>query len=146
MNGDKRSRAEPDVTHWAQLLGNARHTRDARAAQATALQENDAARSTAMSAERWPGIVGGIRRLVDAYNAGAGRVILTVEERSDERTVTIAAGCEGPSLTAALEETLVCIRASDAGGVSRSSEVRLRRDRGNDATAAYVLQNWMQRL
>jgi hypothetical protein len=76
----------------------------------------------------------------DAGNAGAGRAVLSVEEESDERTVRIAAECEGPALTAALEETLVCVRARYADGVSRSSEVRLRPDRGDDATAAYVLQ------
>jgi hypothetical protein len=40
------------------------------------------------------------------------------------------------SLTAALEETLVCVRASYDDGVTGSSEVRLRPDRGHDATAA----------
>ncbi|HXD21675.1 MAG TPA: hypothetical protein VN654_31935 [Vicinamibacterales bacterium] len=101
---------------------------------------------TALSAERWTAIVAGIRRLVDAYNAGARRAILSVAEESDEPTVTIAAGGEGPSLTAALEDTLICVHAREAGGVARVSEVRLRPDRGDDATAAYVLQNWMQRL
>jgi hypothetical protein len=118
MGGDKGSRSEPDVTHWAQVLGEARYISDGRAAQTTTFQENDATRTTAVSAERCPGIVAGIRRLVDAHNAGAGRVILTVQEPSGERTVTIAGGCEGPSLTAALGETLVCIRASYDDGLS----------------------------
>jgi hypothetical protein len=133
------------VTQWAHGLGEERHARDERAAQTTKSQER-CPRTSAVSAERWPGIVAGIRRLVDAYNAGAGRAVLNVEEESGEPTVTIAAGREGPSVTAALEDTLVRVRASNAGGISHSSEVRPRPDRGDDATAAYVRQNWMQRL
>lgn len=146
MEGDRSSRPETAVTQWAHRLGEEHQGRDERAAQTTTSQDEDAARTSAVSAERWPGIVAGIRRLVDAYNAGAGHALLNVEEESDEPTVTIAAGGEGPSLTAALEDTLVCVRARDADGASHSSEVRLRPDRGDDATAAYVLQNWMQRL
>ena len=145
MSRDKGSRAT-DVTQWARGLGEERHTRDEGATQTTKVREEDAARTTAVSAERWPAIVAGMRRLVDAYNAGAGRAVLNIDEESDESTVTIAAGREGASLTAALEDTLICVRANDAGGASRSSEVRLRPDRGDDATAAYVVQNWMQRL
>jgi hypothetical protein len=91
-------------------------------------------------------IVAGIRRLVDAYNTGAGRTVLSVEEETDEPTVTIAAGAEAPSLTAALEDTVICVQVRAVDGVSCSSEVRLRPDRNDDATAAYILQNWMQRL
>ena len=102
---------------------------------------------SAVSAERWMAIVAGIRRLVDAYNAGAGRTVLSVEEETDEPTVTVAAGAEAPSLTAALEDTVTCVlQVRTVDGVSCSSEVRLRSDRSDDATAAYLLQNWMQRL
>jgi hypothetical protein len=146
MSGRNGSRSEPDVTQWAHGLGKARSARDKQVAQTTRFQEEHTVRTTAVSAERWRGVVAGIRRLVDAYNEGAGRAILSVEEESDEPTVTIAAGHDGPSLTAALEDTLVCVRAHDADGASRTSEVRVRPDRGDDATAAYVLQNWMQRL
>ncbi len=146
MGEDKGSRSETDVTQWARGLGQERHTRDEHAAQTRKSQEEDAARTSAVSAERWPSIVAGIRRLVDAYNTGAGRAVLNVEEESDDPTVTIAAGREGLSLTASLEDTLICVLARNADGVSHSFEVRLRPDRGNDGTAAYVVQNWMQSL
>jgi hypothetical protein len=101
---------------------------------------------SAASAERWRAIVAGIRRLVDAYNTGAGRTVLSVEEETEKPTVTIAAGAEAPSLTAALEDTVICVQVRAVDSVSCSSDVRLRPDRSDDATAAYILQNWMQRL
>ena len=146
MGGDGGGRSEIRATQWAHGLGEERHTRDKRAAQATKSQEEDAARTSAVSAERWMAIVAGIRRLVDAYNAGAERAALSVEEETDAPTVTIAAGGDAPSLTAALEDTVICVQVRAADCVSYSSEVRLRADRGDDATAAYLVQNWMQRL
>jgi hypothetical protein len=146
MDEGKDGRAETRVTHWARGLGEERHVRDERAAETAKSAEEHAARTSAVSAGRWPGIVAAIRRLVDAYNAGAGRAVLNVEGESDNPTVTIAAGRQGPSLTATLEDTLIGVRAHGTGGVCYASEVRLRPDRDNDATAAYVLQNWMQHL
>lgn len=61
--------------------------------------------------------------------------------------MTVATGGEGTLfLTAALEDTLICIHARHSGGLAHATEIRLRRDRGDDATAAYVLRDWMQRL
>jgi hypothetical protein len=42
--------------------------------------------------------------------------------------------------------TLICIHSRDSGGVARTTEIRLSPDRDDDATAAYVLRDWMQRL
>jgi hypothetical protein len=42
--------------------------------------------------------------------------------------------------------TLICSDARDSSGVMLITEVRLRPDRDDASTAAYVLQNWMQRL
>ena len=51
-----------------------------------------------------------------------------------------------PYLTAALEDTLICMHARDAMGIPHANQFRLRSDCGDDATAAYLLQNWMQHL
>ena len=107
--------------------------------------EEDARCTMAASVQRWAAIVVGIRRLADAYNAGARRLVLNVSEQSEQPSVTVTAGSER-FLTAALEDMLICVHARDAGGVSHTREVRLRPDRGDDATAAYLLQNWMQHL
>jgi hypothetical protein len=88
-----------------------------------------------------------MRGLADAYNTGARRVVLSVVEQSGQPTVTVATGGEGtPFLTAALEDTLICIHGRDSGGVAHATEIRLSPDRDDDATAAYVLRDWMQRL
>jgi hypothetical protein len=147
MHRKKSSPAEARAVHWALTLGEERQVRDEGAARTAKSQEDDETRTMAASAERWVAIVAGIRQLADAYNTGAGRVVLSVVEQSGQQTVTVAAGCEGTSsLTAVLEGKLICIQARDAGGVPHASEIRLRPDRDDDATAAYVLQNWMQRL
>jgi hypothetical protein len=147
MGGNKGSWSETRVTQWAHGLGEERHARDASVVLKATAEREDAARTTAASVVRWAGIVASIRRLVDAYNTGAQRPILNVVEQSGQLTVTVTAAAEGtPSLTAALEDTLICVQACDALGVSHAAEVRLRPDRSDVATAAYVLQNWMQRL
>ena len=143
-----REKMRPDEARgWALALGEERQVRDEGAARAAKSQQEDETRMIATSAERWAAIVGGIRQLADAYNSGAGRVVLSVVEQSAPQTVTVAASGDGTSsLTAALEGTLICIQARDTGGVPHDSEIRLHPDRDNDATAAYILQDWMQRL
>ena len=145
MGGNEGSQRGTRVTQWAHGLGEERYTRDESAAGAAKSQEETATRALALSAERWTAIVAGIRRLSDAYNAGARRGVLSVVEH--DGSVTISAGGDGaPSLTATLEDTLICVQARGADGVSHASDVRLRADRSDDATAAYLLQDWMQHL
>jgi hypothetical protein len=135
------------TSNWAKRLGQEHCTRDESAARLATSQRQDAAQATAASVERWVTIVAAIRRLADAYNAGATRAVLSVVEQSEQPTVTVAAGGEGtPYLTATLEDTLICVRARDALGIPHATEFRLRSDCDDDATAAYVLQNWMQHL
>jgi hypothetical protein len=133
----------------AQRLGQARLRRDESTVEAAHTQEIAAAHAKRISADRWTAIVGAMRRQADAYNAGARRIILNVVEQSGEATITIAAGGEGdaPYLTATLDEgTFICASARDALGISRETEIRLCSERDDDATAAYLLQNWMEHL
>ena len=147
MHGKKSSPAEARPVHWALALGGARQVRDEGAARLAKSRDDDDTRMIAAAAERWGAIVAGIRQLADAYNTGAGRVVLSVVEQSGQQTVAVAAGCEGASsLTAALEGTLICVQAHDSGGVPHDSAIRLRPDRDDRATAAYILQSWMQHL
>src|ERR1043166_4335609 len=109
MDEGEASRIDTRVTHWARGLGEERHARDERAAETAKSADEDAARTSAVSAGRWPGIVAAMRRLVDAYNEGAGRAVLNVDGESDNPTVTIAAGRQGPSFTTTLEHTLMLV-------------------------------------
>lgn len=147
MNAGKDGVAETRVLQWAHELGARRHAHDEYAMRiATSLQQ-DARRRSAEAAERWPPIVEAIRRLADAYNVGARRLVLNVVEQSEQQRVTVATGGEElPSLTAALEDTLIYVDARDAEGIPHTREVRLRPDRSDDATAAYLLQDWLQHL
>ena len=147
MSANRGVRAETRVTHWAQELGEQRHVRDECVARMANSHEEDARRTSAVSVERWAAIVVGIRRLADAYNAGARRVVLNVVEQPGPPSVTVATGGEGTAyLTAALEDTLICVHARDAGGAPHTTQVRLHPDRSDDATSAYLLQNWLQHL
>ena len=133
--------------HWAQRLGDERRARDECAVSSAKSEQEDVARTSALSLERWQAIVLCIRRLADAYNDGAKHVVLNVVEQPNHPAVTIAGAGEGaPYLTAVLETTLVCSDGRDSSGGRHVREFRLRPDRDDDATAAYLMHNWMQHL
>lgn len=136
-----------NAVDWAQRLGDVRRARDESAAQLAQSRQTDAELAAALSADRWVTIVAAIRRHIEAYNAGACRAVLNVTEASREPSVTVSGGGEGrPFLTATLEGTFISMKARDALDVAHAAEFRLRSDRGDDATAAYLLQHWMERL
>ena len=147
MGPNSGSQADTPAMHWAHGLGEERYAREECNTRTAKAEEQEAARALAVSLERWEAIVAGIKRLAAAYNVGARRAILSVIEQSGQPTVTVATDGEGtPALTAALEGTLICLHFRDSSGVAHAAEVRLRPDRDDDATAEYLLQNWMQRL
>lgn len=147
MATERDSRTHAGTMQWAQRLGERRHAHDERAARAAKADEDDATRSNAVSLQRWPAIVACIRNLIGAYNAGANRRVLNILDEPGQRAITVRAGDEhAPYLTAMLDHTLICTRGRDSNGVSHASELRLRPDRDDEATAAYLLQNWMQHL
>lgn len=146
MVEERRSRGEVRSMNWAHQLGEQRHIRDECAARLVRSETDGAVRLNELSLERWRSIVDCVRQVAAAYNRGAKRGCLSVK-RSGHNAVTITETGEGtPYLTAALEDTIICVRGRHRDGGVHATEVRLRQDRGDDATAAYVLQNWMQRL
>lgn len=147
MAADQDSRVDGGVTHWAQRLGEQRHAHDESAVLAAKAEEEAATGTNALSLQRWQAIVACIRNLTDAYNAGANRVVLSVLDEPGQRAVTVRAGDEhAPYLTAMLDRTLICSHGRYSNGDAHAGEFRLRADRDDEATAAYVLQNWMQHL
>ena len=132
---------------WAQRLGETQHVRDERAAQLTRVRLAEAATATSQSIARWASIVAAIRRLVDAYNTGAQRIVLTVHEESGQPVVTITPESTSTAhLIATLEDTCIFMSARDNQETAYAIAVPLRCERDDEATAAYLLQNWMQHL
>jgi hypothetical protein len=135
------------VAGWAQRLGEMHHVRDQLATQLTRVQLAEAATATSQSIARWASVVAAVRRLVDAYNTGAQRIVLTVQEEPGQPVVAIATGSNSTAhLIATLEDTCIYMCARDNQGIAYAIDVPLRCDRDDDATAAYLLQNWMQHL
>lgn len=147
MDGYHEHRTDLHALHWAERLGQDRYTREEGAARTATSQQDDAQQALAVSAQRWTAIVNAIRALTDAYNAGAKRTVLTVVEQSGQSALTVAAaGDTTASLTATLDDSIIAVHARDARGITHATDVRLRADRDDEATAAYLLQNWMQHL
>jgi hypothetical protein len=135
---------------WAAELGTKRRVREEAASELATSERESTARMTAAALKRWSGIAGVIRQLVAAYNAGVNDEVLTVmEERGvpDRPTIKITSRAnEGPFLSAGLEGTLIALCTRDGDAVSCQTEHRLRSDRDDDRTAAYLVKNWMERL
>jgi hypothetical protein len=135
---------------WAVILGRKHGARGRAAIQAAKAASDQDEDTTKLSLERWPHIVAAMTHLITAYNVSFNRNVLNLtEDRSDPNrpVVTIEAGGDGsPSLAALLDSNVICIRSRDAGGLSCNVERPLLRDRDDDQTAAYVLQDWMGRL
>jgi hypothetical protein len=146
VHGDQENQIGVPAALWAQRLGQAHFARDESAARIAKSQNEDASDVAAVSVGRWAAIVDAMRRLADGYNAGARRVVLSVVAESEQPTVTVTAADHGSRLTAALEDSVISVQARDARGATRAAAVRLRPDRDDEATAAYVLQDWMQHL
>jgi hypothetical protein len=148
----KRGVAVSRVGGWAGALGEKRRAREAAAAGIVERKDEASGRLIAESLARWPPIAVEMCRLIGAYNAGADRVILRVNDVTripDQPAVAIESESNGgqqPSLLVALEGTLIRVSGVDGRGVSFAAEYRLREDRSDDSTAAYLLQHWMEGL
>jgi hypothetical protein len=144
-----RPRVGPAEHDWAVKLGE-RHGAQERVARQTAQAAHDQQMSEANAAQtRWPRIVEAITRLVAAYNEGAGREVITV---SDDRaaagggSMVLRGGNDAATLSVTLEASALYARRPGSSTPSSEIQYRLSADRGDEATAAYVLQHWMAQL
>ena len=139
-----------NARNWVATLGQKHGARERAAALAARAALDGDADGLTLARERWFGIVAAMRRLAGLYNIAFDRdVLAVVDDRSDadRPVVTVRAdGSDAPSLEAVLEGTLICVRCSDAQGQWVEMEHRLRADRDDEQTAAYVLQHWMEPL
>ena len=135
---------------WAARLGRKHGAREEASAQAAHAVRASAAQAEAAARARWTPMVGAVKRLVASYNAGAGRELLTVVEDltvPDRPSVAIASsGGNAASLVASLEDTLICVSVRSAQGASRASMHHMHPHHSDEQAAAYLLQDWMERL
>ena len=129
-------------------LGTAHRRRDAAAASiAQGRAELDDARLKS-ALDRWRGIVGAIQASVSAYNDGIGRERLVVRETAGPPPTATIEATDGviPALVVTLDgaEIRVDCRALAPGHGAITRWVAM--TRSDDDTAAYVLQEWMERL
>jgi hypothetical protein len=136
------------TTRW-RSLGAAHRARDAAAASLTRVRIERDLEQTAASLRRWPGIVAAIEAVIAAYSEGTGETLLTVTEAAHQQhpSVTIAsADGTGTALVIALDQAELRVggRSTDpeSAGIRRWVDL----SRSDDQTAAYVLQEWLERL
>jgi hypothetical protein len=130
---------------WAVKLGQ-QHSRQEQATKEASQATRRAAADDASSAlTRWPHIVSAMTKLVAAYNHGAGRQAINITENGPT-VILRAGGDDAPRLTVRLEGSAIYASSPGSGNASGETEYRLGPDRGDDETAAYVLQHWMAQL
>src|SRR5678816_743317 len=130
---------------WAEKLGQ-QHSRQEQATKEATQETLRAATADASSAlTRWSHIVSAMTRLVAAYNHGAGRQAINItEDRSASSGPTVilrGGGDDAPRLTVRLEGSAIYASRPGSGNAPGETEYRLGPDRGDDETAAYVLQH-----
>ncbi len=139
-----------DGREWAVRLGQRHRAREETAAHTARAEHEAADRTLAETRGRWPLLVRAISCLVAAYNSGVGRSVLVVShdlDSSEQAVVTVESSNEGhPFLSATLEGALIDVSARDADGISYHREFSMVPNRNDERTAAYLLQNWMERL
>lgn len=141
-------RATPaDATkNFYRRLGASQSRRD-EAAQlsARAIHERDDARQLACH-RRWPAIVDAMRTLIACYNDGAGEERLIIVDgpagHGEEPTVTVTSH-GGRTLVMAVDGADLWVRASQDENGRMQGERWIGLNRTDEATADYVLQNWL---
>jgi len=136
------------MNDWPRQIGEKHQRRDwAASLGAQAIVDSEHERRTACRL-RWPMILVAIRALTEEYNAGFGRDAVVVVEASDleHPGVTLESVVSTHSslgITVDGPELLVRTR----GAVDSSDSTRwVALNRTDEDTAAYLVQDWMQRL
>ena len=136
------------MSDWPRQIGEKHQQRDhaaSRRAQAIVDEEHE---RTAACRLRWPMILTAIRALSDEYNTGFGLEAVVVVEGSDleHPSVTLeSAVSEHSTLGIAVDGAELCVRSK--GAVDSSESMRwVALDRTNEDIAAYLVQDWMERL
>ena len=141
-------RVQKQMIDWARQIGKKHQRRDwAASLEAQATVDGEHERRTACRL-RWPMILVAIKALTEEYNAGFGREAVVVVEGSDleHPSVTLeSVVSEHSTLGIAVDGSELLVRtrvAVDSGESTRWVAL----NRTDEDTAAYLVQDWMQRL
>ena len=136
------------MNDWPRQIGEKHQRRDwAASSRAQAIVDDEHERKAACRL-RWPMILAAIRALTEEYNAGFGLEAVAVVEGSDlERpSVTLeSVVSEHSTLGITVDGAELLVR--EAGTVDSGESTRwVALSRNDEDTAAYLVQDWMQRL
>ena len=136
------------MNDWPRQIGEKHQRRDEAAClRAKAIIDGEHERSAACRV-RWPMILAAIRALTEEYNTGFGLDVVVVVEGSDleHPSVTLeSVVSEHSTLGIAVDGSELLVRtrvAVDSGESTRWVAL----DRSNEDIAAYLVQDWMERL
>src|SRR5688572_22388874 len=136
------------MNDWSRQIGEKHRRRDQAASLAAqALVDGEHERRTACRL-RWPMILTAIKALTEEYNAGFGQEAVVVVEGSDleHPTVTLeSVVSEHSTLGITVDGSELLVRTRGAVDSSEST-LWVALNRTDEDTAAYLVQNWMQRL
>mgnify|MGYP001066388714 CR=1 FL=1 len=136
------------MSDWPRQIGEKHQRRDqaaSRRAQAIVDEEHE---RTAACRLRWPMILTAIRALTDEYNTGFGRDAVVVVEGSDleHPSVTLeSAVSERSTLGITVDGSELFVRTNTAVD-SRETTRWVALNRTDEDIAAYLVQDWMERL
>lgn len=136
---------------WPRQMGQRRRKRDEEAAREERVRASDEREGHALCLQRWPGVVAALRTLIASYNEGAATELLIVTERWDGENPAVVVESTGrscSSLAVAVDGANLCVRIGSAECAADApvTERRIDCSRSDIGTAAYVLQDWMDRL
>lgn len=136
------------MNDWPRQIGEKHQRRDCAASRgAQAIVDGEHERRTACRL-RWPMILVAIKALTEEYNAGFGLDAVVVVEGSDleHPSVTLeSVVSEHSTLGIAVDGSELLVRTR--GAVDSSESTRwVALNRNDEDTAAYLVQDWMQRL
>jgi len=132
-------------------MGRRRRENDDRARVLLEAHANAEQDRRAECLQRWPGIVAAIGVLLAAYNDGAGQeLLIATEQPGDDPSVTIASrGSANGCITVSIDGDALLVRsnpAPDSAAALHGIARRIDSSRSDPDTAAYLLQDWIDRL
>lgn len=136
------------MNDWPRKIGEKHQRRDRAASRKAQAIVDDEHERTAACRLRWPMILAAIRTLAEEYNTGFGVDAVVVVEGSDLEHPSVALESvvsEHPTLGIAVDGSELFVRTQGAVD-SRESTRWVALNRTDEDLAAYLVQDWMQRL